>query len=888
MKYKISDLEFCLDNPEDINYLYMPLVNEKIMDCITPNGHGDSKISQDCFLMEPVSIENLHSSMAARNFWCLMENDRAWSAMGYSAEQISRYGKKKEKSRVTAGPYWQRTERENTELGIAASVLAFCPVGQERVEILVVTLENRGEEAMELVPVAAVPIYGRGADHIRDHRHVTSLLNRIEVEEDGVLVTPSMAFDERGHHKNQVSYGVFAREEYGEKPEGAIPFVEDFIGEGGSYLNPRSFFEEEGKIKKAGYRCEGYEAIGALWFRKISLLPGEKHSYTVILSYMEEGRSYLDKGKAMEAFQEMKDYWKAQRLITCNSSGKDFDSWISWSSLQPHLRRIYGCSFLPYHDYGRGGRGWRDLWQDCLSLILMEPQAVRENLADFFGGVRIDGTNATIIGNRSGEFIADRNSIVRVWSDHGYWCFRTVALYLEQTGDYDFLLEEKTYFRDRILARGEQLEEDYQENGENVQKTHQGQVYMGSILEHLMLQNLAQFYDVGEHNHMRLRGADWNDALDMAVKRGETVAFTAAYSGNFKEMADMFKTLDDRGIHSIKVFKELKLLLTEDRAVYENWEKKRQILSDYCVRCQPEISGEKAELETRKLAEIFQNMGEWISSHIRRTETTGDQKGEIWFNGYYDNLGRQVEGVRNNIVRMMLTSQVFAILSGTATDEQVEKIVQAEEKYLFCEEAGGYRLNTDFQENDMTLGRMFGFAFGHKENGAVFCHMTIMYAYALYARNFAREGYRAIKALADKCLDFNTSYMYPGIPEYFSPRGRGMYPFLTGAGSWLILTVLTQMFGIVGDKGNLRFTPKLLVEQFGGEGIAEVKCRFAGRRLNISYINKLHKDIGDYEIDSIYINGKPYEFEKGNYVVARDYLEKLPENTENSIQIVLL
>ena len=98
MKYKISDLEFCLDNPEDINYLYMPLVNEKIMDCITPNGHGDSKISQDCFLMEPVSIENLHSSMAARNFWCLMENDRAWSAMGYSAEQISRYGKKKEKS----------------------------------------------------------------------------------------------------------------------------------------------------------------------------------------------------------------------------------------------------------------------------------------------------------------------------------------------------------------------------------------------------------------------------------------------------------------------------------------------------------------------------------------------------------------------------------------------------------------------------------------------------------------------------------------------------------------------------------------------------------------------------------------------------------------------
>ena len=232
----------------------------------------------------------------------------------------------------------------------------------------------------------------------------------------------------------------------------------------------------------------------------------------------------------------------------------------------------------------------------------------------------------------------------------------------------------------------------------------------------------------------------------------------------------------------------------------------------------------------KELAEIFRAMGEWISGHIRRTELTGDQKGNIWFNGYYDNLGRQAEGMKNNIVRMMLTSQVFTILSGTATDEQVEKVAKASQEYLFCPKAGGYRLNTDFKENDMNLGRMFGFAYGHKENGAVFSHMTVMYAYALYSRNFIKEGYQAIKALADQSLDFDTSFLYPGIPEYFSPRGRGMYPYLTGAASWLILTVLTQMFGITGEKGNLKISPKLLAEQFGEEGIAEVNCRFAGRK----------------------------------------------------------
>ena len=84
---------------------------------------------------------------------------------------------------------------------------------------------------------------------------------------------------------------------------------------------------------------------------------------------------------------------------------------MKWVTLQPILRRIYGCSFLPHHDYGRGGRGWRDLWQDCLALLLMEPAQVRDLLWNNFGGVRVDGSNASIIGSEPGEFIADRNSL---------------------------------------------------------------------------------------------------------------------------------------------------------------------------------------------------------------------------------------------------------------------------------------------------------------------------------------------------------------------------------------------------------------------------------------------------------------------------------------------
>ena len=46
---------------------------------------------------------------------------------------------------------------------------------------------------------------------------------------------------------------------------------------------------------------------------------------------------------------------------------------------------------------------------------------------------------------------------------------------------------------------------------------------------------------------------------------------------------------------------------------------------------------------------------------------------------------------------MMLTGQVFAIMSGVAEDEQIRKITKSADHYLYRKEIGGYRLNTDFQ-----------------------------------------------------------------------------------------------------------------------------------------------------------------------------------------------
>ena len=140
--------------------------------------------------------------------------------------------------------------------------------------------------------------------------------------------------------------------------------------------------------------------------------------------------------------------------------------------------------------------------------------------------------------------------------------------------------------------------------------------------------------------------------------------------------------------------------------------------------------------------------------------------------------------------------------------------MRAADRYLYDRRVGGYRLNTDFGEVQLNLGRCFGFAFGHKENGAMFSHMAVMYANALYQRGLVREGYQVLDGIYRHCQDFATSRMYPGLPEYISERGRGMYPYLTGSASWYLLTLLTEVFGVKGDLGDLVLAPKLVAAQF--------------------------------------------------------------------------
>ncbi len=884
---------FTLNHPDHYTYLYFPTAGEQgIKSSVTPNFAGDSKLDQNTFILEPVSSENLHNNKSSRNFWCCVEGAGAWSATGASVEaEHDKYTDQQDACSMEAGFMWQTITRKSSKYQLQSTVTSFVPV-DHNVELLYVEIENTAQEAQKITPIAAVPIYGRSADNIRDHRHVTSLLHQITVTGQGVEVKPKLSFDERGHQKNQITYFVYGVSGKGEMPEQFFPIIEDFIGEGGSLIAPLAV-KRKAEGVAAGMQIDGKEALGGLKFASVELGSGETAAYTVIIgasARMDDMRSvvtaYDSREKVQAALKNMQKSWQDKVNVSFRTGNQAVDGYLRWICFQPILRRLYGCSFLPHHDYGKGGRGWRDLWQDCLSLLFMNPDGVRQMIVDNYGGVRMDGTNATIIGEKQGEFKADRNSITRVWMDHGFWPFLTTKLYIDQTGDIEILSEKVSYFKDGQIQRGQAVDHEWTAAYGMQQKTRDGMLYTGSILEHILLQQLCAFYEVGEHNHIRLRNADWNDALDMAPDRGESVAFTSAYAYNLMELAAYLEKYGAAARKEQLEFAEgIAILLAGDAHKYDEIGWKHSILDQYVNTCTHDISGRTVQVSIAELAQNLRDKAAWMMEHIRRTEWVTDRKGNGWFNGYYDNNGRQVEGVQEDNVRMMLTSQVFTIMSGTADEDMTAKICQSADTYLYKEKVGGYRLNTRFNEDKFDLGRMFGFAYGEKENGAVFSHMTVMYANALYQRGFVKEGYKALNTLLATAMDFETSKIYPGVPEYFDADGRGMYHYLTGAASWFMLTMITEVYGVRGDLGNLTLVPKLMAEQFDADGNASIQLNFLKKTFSIQYHNPGKLPYGVYQIEQAVCGDKALQKVTGMSCAVR--LEKeIIETLDDTVHVI--
>ena len=311
-------------------------------------------------------------------------------------------------------------------------------------------------------------------------------------------------------------------------------------------------------------------------------------------------------------------------------------------------------------------------------------------------------------------------------------------------------------------------------------------------------------------------------------------------------------------VKRLELFEELCMLLDTltGEADYDNILYKKPLLDSYLKAVSGYVSGRKASLKTVDIARDLKKKGKWLYERINRQEWVETKAGDGYFNGYYNNDGQRVDGEFEEGIRINLTAQVFTTMFGPASVDQALTAYQACRRYLKDPVTGGYRLNTPLGGNQLNLGRGFAFAYGEKENGSVFSHMTVMYMNALYKRGLVKEAYEVFKSLYLLATDMRKNGIYPGIPEYFTPEGKGMYHYLTGSASWLLLTVLNEMYGIRGENGDLVIQPRLMGEQFLSDGTASACAWFRGYRLVVDYKNPGLADYSCCLVKKAVMNGK--------------------------------
>lgn len=868
MIYRFIDAQgtFRVDNPQRYN-LYFPLTDSRgtLLSCISPNLSGDIKKDNEHFLTPPASIEDLrHNLLCRRNLFIKVNNKIINLAQ-------TRNG------RLEAGLLYHRLIKKIGPLEI--EILNFVPHNLG-LEIMRVTVKNRSGRQVTITPTSFIPLYGRKEGNLRDHRHVSSLLNRLDLDKYGIYLKPSMIFNEEGHKLNKTIYFAYAFQGNHKPAQGQFPTLDYFCGEGDLNL-PDAVTNDVKPVVRHESRFDGKEACAAFRFNDKKLKPKEETSYFVILG-IEEDKQKIKKlflrvnspNKIEKLLEATKGYWQGY-LSNLDFDFKDdnYDNWLSWVKMQPTLRKLFGCSFLPHFDYGKGGRGWRDLWQDALTLLLTEPDKAKSLILNSFKGVRIDGSNATII-TKDNNFISDRNKINRVWMDHGVWPYLTLRSYIHRSADLNILLKEAVYFSDHQLKRGREASKEPL-SGDCLLRSKNNRVYQGSILEHILVQNLVQFFNVGRHNTIRLENADWNDGLDMAYQEGESVAFSFMYAHNLKDLCFLLRRLKHK-IHSVSIAKELGVLLDRmNKPVnYLSYSEKQKRLDEYLEKAK-HISGEKIKIDIEDLIvdleDKYRHMFSWLSSR--------EWLREGFFNGYYDNKGNRVEGKSVKGMHMILTSQVFAIMSGVASEDQIVRSYFSIKKYLQDKKLKGFRLNTDFASTYTDLGRAYGFSYGDKENGAFFSHMAVMLANALYKRGFVKEGCEVFNSIYKMAIA-KEAKIYPMIPEYFNSQGQGLYHYLTGSASWYIYTLLEQVLGIRFLLGDVILEPKLLPANFLKKNI-EVKITLGGKTLKIIFI---HRDNGHaLRIKWVSLGDNRILPSSGHYIIKKEELRR----KENILRVYL-
>ena len=426
----------------------------------------------------------------------------------------------------------------------------------------------------------------------------------------------------------------------------------------------------------------------------------------------------------------------------------------SLSSIVPTKIDAHGAlmKWLPYQAlcsrffaragfYQAGGAyGFRDQLQDCLSLLYIDPSLVKKHILrcashQFEHGDVQHWWHPPAIGVRT-----------NICDDRLFLPYIT-AEYIAFTHDYGVLDERVPYLLGAKMQAGES----------SVYASCAVSNSTESLLEHC-LKAIYCTFDYGENGLIKMRGGDWNDAMDKVGERG----------------------------YGTSVFMSMFLCFVIDKFLPH--------VNNSAARGR--LIGEREKLR-KALTEA------WDGDRFIRAVTDDNE----------------VLGSSNSPeCKIDLLVQSWAALSGIVDEKYYITALKTAQSKLVDEEIGIIKLLDPPLKNMKNIGYITQYPEGIRENGGQYTHAAVWFIMALIKGGFTDEAWKLFNMIspvshsdtAAKAREYALEPYVIAADIYSGDlAGRGGWSWYTGAASWYYVCLVRGFLGLEIAGNRLTLTPSL-------------------------------------------------------------------------------
>ena len=309
-----------------------------------------------------------------------------------------------------------------------------------------------------------------------------------------------------------------------------------FLGDNeyGTWQNPL----ELQNASLSDYEARRGDNIAAILHKMGTIAPNETVRIVTQLGQAEPDKiddvikEYKDFSNVDKAFEELSDFWDNYlSKMYFNTPDPAFNSMINIHNPRQCHTTLNWSRYLSLYQLGLGARGlgFRDSSQDVLGILPAVPEEGKKLIKKLLSVQKADGSamhQFFPLTMEANEGDSREEGDKQYYGDDHLWIILSVCDYLKETGDYDFLNEEITFYdKDLELEDRERA----------------------TVFEHLKRALDFTKNNTGQHGLPLLGFADWNDTVNLPGD-AESIFIANLYGRAILKMISLLNYLGEKDL----------------------------------------------------------------------------------------------------------------------------------------------------------------------------------------------------------------------------------------------------------------------------------------------------------------------------------------------------